>query len=133
YLSTYIAPLAFVLCITMGKEAYDDIERRRRDTEANSEEYKVLSFGDPESRPATLRPRKPLRSDKLRRNSRRGQGSHHDLSDIQEEDSHGEDVQPSSYVQETSRKSKDLKVGDVLKLAKGQRVPADVVILQCYS
>lgn len=133
YLSTYIAPLAFVLCITMGKEAYDDIERRRRDTEANSEEYKVLSFGDPESRPATLRPRKPLRSDNLRRNSRRGQGSRHDLSDIQEEDSHGEDVQPSSYVQETSRKSKDLKVGDVLKLAKGQRVPADVVILQCYS
>ncbi|KAM4056389.1 haloacid dehalogenase-like hydrolase [Hirsutella rhossiliensis] len=100
YLSTYVAPLAFVLLITMGKEAYDDIDRRRRDTEANSEVYSVLGFGDPESRPATLRARRPLKSDSLRRGSRR---------------------------------SRDLKVGDVLKLSKGQRVPADVIILQCYT
>ena len=46
YLLTYIAPLAFVLCITMGKEAFDDIARRRRDTEANSEEYNILVFQD---------------------------------------------------------------------------------------
>ncbi|KAI7157694.1 hypothetical protein KC352_g27339, partial [Hortaea werneckii] len=44
YLSTYVAPLAFVLCVTLGKEAYDDIQRRRRDGEANGEIYRVLRF-----------------------------------------------------------------------------------------
>ncbi|THZ05024.1 phospholipid-translocating P-type ATPase-like protein [Aureobasidium pullulans] len=39
YLSTYIFPLLFVLTITLGKEAMDDIHRRRRDQEANSERY----------------------------------------------------------------------------------------------
>lgn len=132
YLSTYIAPLAFVLCITMGKEAYDDIERRRRDNEANSEEYRVLTFSDPDLRPASGKlHRRPLKSDLLnKRGSRRQRESRHDLTDIQEEDNAHH---PSSFVQEAMRKSKDLKVGDVLKLSKGQRVPADVVILQCYN
>ncbi|KAK8927061.1 putative phospholipid-transporting ATPase IIA [Metarhizium anisopliae] len=132
YLSTYIAPLAFVLCITMGKEAYDDIERRRRDNEANSEEYRVLTFSDPDLRPASGKlHRRPLKSDLLnKRGSRRQRESRHDLTDIQEEDNAHH---PSSFVEEAMRKSKDLKVGDVLKLSKGQRVPADVVILQCYN
>ncbi|KHO00353.1 phospholipid-translocating P-type ATPase [Metarhizium album ARSEF 1941] len=132
YLSTYIAPLAFVLCITMGKEAYDDIERRRRDNEANSEEYRVLTFADPESQLASVKPhRRPLKSDSMnKRGSRRQRESRHDLTDIQEEDNA---YHPSSFVQEAKRKSKDLRVGDVLKLSKGQRVPADVVILQCYN
>lgn len=39
---TYIAPLAFVLCVTMGKEAYDDYKRHLRDKEANSQRYLVL-------------------------------------------------------------------------------------------
>ncbi|KJZ71879.1 hypothetical protein HIM_08724 [Hirsutella minnesotensis 3608] len=135
YLSTYVAPLAFVLLITMGKEAYDDIERRRRDTEANSEEYRILAFGDPGSRPSTLRRRRPLKSDNIPRGSQRPKNARHDLTDIQEEEEEeqSETVQASSYIEEVSRKSKDLKVGDVLKLGKGQRVPADVVILQCYT
>jgi hypothetical protein len=36
---TYIAPLAFVLLVTMGKEAYDDYKRNLRDREANSARY----------------------------------------------------------------------------------------------
>lgn len=134
YLSTYVAPLAFVLCITMGKEAYDDIARRRRDNEANSEEYRVLEFSDPQSRPASARPhRRLLKSDSHnKRASRRQRESRHDLTDIQEEAEDDSD-KPSSFVRELQRKSKDLKVGDVLKLSKGQRVPADVVILQSYS
>lgn len=35
-LFTYVAPLAFVLCLTMLKEAYDDFKRYQRDNEANS-------------------------------------------------------------------------------------------------
>ncbi|KAG2151082.1 uncharacterized protein EDB93DRAFT_1249573 [Suillus bovinus] len=31
FIVTYVAPLAFVLCVTMGKEAYDDYKRNLRD------------------------------------------------------------------------------------------------------
>ncbi|KAG6007211.1 hypothetical protein E4U21_006230 [Claviceps maximensis] len=136
YISTYVVPLAFVLVITMGKEAYDDIERRRRDNEANSEEYRILTFADPETQRASGRPttRRLLKSDSYRkRTTRRQREARHDLTAIQEEEEVDHAYQPSSFVQESNRKSKDLKVGDVLKLSKGQRVPADVVILQCYS
>jgi len=89
YMSTYIVPLAFVLTISIGKEAVDDLARRRRDAEANSELYTVLAF----DQDAAARPR-------------------------------------LSGAREFQKKSKDLKVGDVLKLEKNQRVPADVVILR---
>jgi phospholipid-translocating ATPase len=39
---TYIAPLVFVLIVSMGKEAYDDIKRMQRDRELNNSKYKVL-------------------------------------------------------------------------------------------
>ncbi|KAK7911327.1 phospholipid-transporting ATPase [Apiospora marii] len=134
YLSTYVAPLAFVLFITMGKEAYDDIERRRRDNEANSEAYAVLQFDDPNSRnvQASRSPRK-LKSSTLKKKRRQERDR---LSDIQEEEEQMESEgrgQPSSSVREISKKSRDLRVGDVLKLSKGQRVPADVVVLKCTS
>lgn len=86
YMSTYIAPLIFVLTISIGKEAFDDLARRRRDAEANSELYTIMSF---------------------------------DL-----------DKSKHSGPQQIKKKSRDLKVGDVLKLEKNQRVPADVIILK---
>ncbi|KAI1618019.1 phospholipid-translocating ATPase [Exophiala viscosa] len=90
YMSTYIVPLACVLTITIGKEAVDDIARRRRDAEANSELFTGLSFKDGTPR-------------------ERG-------------------------VVEVPKRSRDIKVGDVLKLGKNQRVPADVIILKsCLS
>lgn len=53
FIVTYIAPLAFVLFVTMGKEAYDDYKRHLRDREANSQRYHVFappstSDSDPE-------------------------------------------------------------------------------------
>lgn len=42
FLATYIAPLSFVLAITIGKEALDDFERFKRDRESNSTPYQVL-------------------------------------------------------------------------------------------
>lgn len=89
YMSTYILPLVFVLTISIGKEAFDDIARRRRDAEANSEFYTVLAF----DQDLSTRPK-------------------------------------SSGAREIQKKSRDLKVGDILKLEKNQRVPADVVILR---
>jgi phospholipid-translocating ATPase len=82
-MSSYIAPLAFVVSISLGKEALDDIGRRRRDAEANAEEFTVVS---------------------LERNAI-----------------------------DVIKKSRDLKVGDVLKVRKNQRLPADVVILKSVS
>ncbi|CCC67903.1 hypothetical protein NCAS_0A13450 [Naumovozyma castellii] len=75
YLSSYVVPLAFVLTVTMSKEAMDDIQRRRRDNESNSELYHVLN-------------------------------------------------------QSKLVPSKDLKVGDLIKISKGDRLPADLVLLQ---
>ena len=42
FIATYVAPLAFVLFVTMGKEAYDDYKRHLRDREANSAKYLTL-------------------------------------------------------------------------------------------
>jgi phospholipid-translocating ATPase len=42
FILTYIAPLALVLFVTMGKEAYDDYKRYKRDAEANSAKYLIL-------------------------------------------------------------------------------------------
>jgi phospholipid-translocating ATPase len=50
FLITYIAPLAFVLLVTMGKEAYDDYKRNLRDREANSARYLILA--SPSSSPS---------------------------------------------------------------------------------
>ncbi|KAK4178404.1 putative type IV phospholipid-transporting ATPase [Triangularia setosa] len=137
YLSTYIAPLAFVLVITLGKEAYDDLERRRRDNEANSELYTVLQFDEPGVGGANIRSRKTLKSSHVRKGSKRAVPQGDRLSDIREEEEQmeadGSHRFASSHVQEISKKSKDLKVGDVLKLSKGHRVPADVIVLKCLS
>lgn len=133
YLSTYIAPLAFVLVITMGKEAYDDIERRRRDNEANAEEYTVLKFVDQVPTTPRSRAKRPLKSETIRRGSKKARSDRREpLNDIQEENDNGE-AQVSSSIMEVSRRSRDLAVGDVLQLNKGQRVPADVIILQCSN
>ncbi|POY73046.1 putative Phospholipid-translocating ATPase [Rhodotorula taiwanensis] len=43
FLATYIVPLAFVLAVTIGKEAYDDYVRYLRDRSANSAKYSVLT------------------------------------------------------------------------------------------
>ncbi len=123
YLSTYIAPLVFVLAITLGKEAFDDIARRRRDNEANSEGYVVLRFDAPgygHSAPKK-KTRRVKRTETVDEEaSVEGNGTVHFS-------------QPSSTMREVLTKSKDLRVGDVLKLGKDQRVPADVLILQSFT
>ncbi|KAF9361516.1 putative aminophospholipid-translocase [Mortierella sp. NVP85] len=43
YIVTYVAPLCFVLAVTIGKEAVDDLKRYRRDQEANSQLYRMLT------------------------------------------------------------------------------------------
>eukprot|EP01097_Dermamoeba_algensis_P011052 TRINITY_DN8417_c0_g1_i2.p1 TRINITY_DN8417_c0_g1~~TRINITY_DN8417_c0_g1_i2.p1 ORF type:complete len:1054 (-),score=266.66 TRINITY_DN8417_c0_g1_i2:518-3571(-) len=43
FIFTYIAPLSFVLTITILKEAWDDFQRYKRDREANSQQYTRLT------------------------------------------------------------------------------------------
>jgi len=125
YLSTYVAPLAFVLCVTLGKEALDDITRRRRDAEANSERYVVLAF--------EAKAKSGQNKSKMSTVSKAKGGSHSRLADIDEEEmslDSSNTGQSASPVHEFTKMSRDLKVGDVLKLGKDQRVPADLVILK---
>ena len=138
YLSTYIVPLVFVLAITLGKEAFDDIGRRRRDAEANSEGYTVLCFDKPGVGDAErYHAKRKLKSKQNTKSKRRSLVEADRLSDIQEEEDSTESQRarqsPSATVREVIRKSRDLKVGDVLKMGKDQRVPADVVILKSYT
>ena len=99
YMSTYIAPLAMVLTISIGKEAFDDIARRRRDAEANAETYTVLSMNNHPSR-ANRHSTVPASNSS------------------------------KSPAMEIQKKSRELKVGDILKLHKDQRLPADVILLK---
>lgn len=138
FLSTYIYPLAFVLAITLGKEALDDLGRRKRDSEANMEEYTVIrlrkslqdsSFGS-----------KTVKGSKA--GAKRAKGKSHTprhdrLDSIEEEEDSmgGEHSDPISNIEisELKIRSRDLKVGDILKLGKDQRIPADLVILKSYT
>ncbi|KAJ3089562.1 putative aminophospholipid-translocase [Quaeritorhiza haematococci] len=53
YLFTYFAPLSFVLVVTIGKEAYDDFKRYKRDQEANSQLYQRLTVSGVENVPSS--------------------------------------------------------------------------------
>ena len=65
FILTYIAPLAFVLTVTMGKEAYDDSQRNLRDREANSAKYLLLDPASPSSS-GDYNPTRAVPSSKLR-------------------------------------------------------------------
>lgn len=133
YLSTYTAPLAFVLAITLGKEASDDIARRRRDNEANKEEYTVLRLRDTSLAHSRKKGKRSTRSKRFA--SGRSSPPRNRLDAIMEEE---DNVGRAEYdrniaVDEISIKSRDLKVGDVLRMGKDQRVPGDLVILKSYT
>jgi len=129
YLSTYIAPLAFVISITLGKEALDDIARRRRDAEANSEGYTVLKFEE-NSIGNGVAPGKDSQRKRRMKNGKRSR-----MTDIEEEEESlaTSTGLPTASHWEITKPSRNLKVGDVVKLSKDQRVPADMVILKSFS
>lgn len=107
FIATYIAPLAFVLFVTMGKEAYDDYKRHLRDQEANSMKYLVLS-PPPSTRSynhATHSPHPSLAGDTTR------------------------NALLSNY-STRAVPSSSLRVGDLVLLEKNQRVPADLILLK---
>ena len=139
YLSTYVAPLAFVLFITLGKEALDDIARRKRDADANKAEYTVFRYHDvlQGTSPAAKRQKgSRLRLRKTKGSIAPSKRSRLDAIE-EEEEMTGDDHQQlrlgNIEFDQVEIKSRDLKVGDVLRLNKDQRVPADLVILKSYA
>ena len=137
YVSTYVVPLACVLAITLGKEALDDIARRRRDGEANKEPYTVLRLRDTSKMLAT---RTSKKNHSLLKSRKRSHGIAHNITRLdaieeEEESLEGRQAEHGSHIEidEIRVRSKDLKVGDVLKLGKDQRVPADLIILKSYT
>ena len=135
YLSTYIAPLAFVISITLGKEALDDIARRRRDAEANSEGYTVLKFDDNNIENGVSPGNVANKKSKSRKGKWRGHQDAGRLTDIEDEEQALSTTtgMPTARLREIVKPSRDLKVGNVVKLVKDQRVPADMVLLKSYS
>lgn len=135
-LSTYIAPLAFVLIITIGKEAMDDITRRRRDAEANSERYTILAYDSAPGRKRSRRSNSSRFKATANGNANAPNGHASRLEDIAEEEQNLGGISSSlnqNQVDEISKSSGELKIGDVLKLGRDQRVPADVVLLKTLS
>ncbi|KAL9021766.1 MAG: hypothetical protein Q9185_001000 [Variospora sp. 1 TL-2023] len=140
YVSTYVFPLLFVLSITLGKEALSDIARRRRDAEANRGPYTILRLRDPMG---TSR-RKDKRKDYVggknppRKGRSNTSSSYPNRLDVIEEEEeivghNGKESKPAIEVDELTIRSRDIKVGDVVKLGKDQRVPADLVILKSFA
>lgn len=122
YLLTYIMPLSAVVSISLAKEAVDDVSRRRRDAEANSEPYTVVKI-----EPATANRHASKKSKKGK--STNGKAPQADGS----EGTPAESDIPAYTVREVTKRSSELRVGDILKLGKDRRVPADVIILQSTS
>lgn len=102
FIATYIAPLAFVLFVTLGKEAVDDYARYKRDLESNSSPYDSLI------------------SNSAWRSSSRNQRRKKADSERQETNSLHVIPKPSSKI----------RVGDLILLHKNQRVPADLILLK---
>ena len=138
YVSTYVVPLIFVLSITLGKEALDDIARRRRDAEANKEEYTVLRLQDPAKRPGRKgRKNRNTKASTKRVRSNTASSYPNRLDIIEEEEESigqgGRSLSLGIEVDELNVKSRDIKVGDIVKLGKDQRVPADLIILKSVT
>ena len=138
YVSTYVVPLVFVLSITLGKEALDDLVRRRRDAEANKEPYTVLRLRDSATASEPNGSRKEG-GGAPHKTSQRGTSSFRQsrLDVVEEEEERlgltGKISKPRVKMDELRIRSRDIKVGDVVKLGKDQRVPADLVILNSSS
>lgn len=130
YLSTYIAPLGFVITITLGKEALDDIARRRRDAEANSEGYTVLKFEENGAGNGVAPGQRSRKKNKLNKGKREN-GRLAEMED-EEQQLSTKGLATCTYF-EVVKPSKSLKVGDVVKLGKDQRVPADMVVLKSLA
>ncbi|KAI0201225.1 hypothetical protein F4808DRAFT_130891 [Astrocystis sublimbata] len=117
---TTIAPLAAFVALTMAKEGWDDYRRYLLDREDNQALIAVLAPSGIPGEPSTTKGRNLFgrKTDKKKRT---------------EEES---DIATGGYKSETDREAgwmrikwQDVRVGDIIRLERNDRVPADIVLL----
>ncbi|KAH9991321.1 phospholipid-translocating P-type ATPase [Xylariaceae sp. FL0662B] len=109
---TTILPLLFFVLLTITKEGYDDYKRHRLDNLENSNTTRVL------------KPESPVAARTLRTRKWFSTRFKHPDTDVEAGD-HETDGEYSWR----RIKWQNIKVGDVIKLARDERVPADLVLL----
>lgn len=119
-LSAYWIPLGLVIFVTLSKEAYDDIIRRRRDVEANSELFTVLQLDSD----------RPTVTHRLMRKRKTTISEYDSEAAVKDVDLTDHDLISRKKMFKPAR---DIKVGDILVMEKNTRFPADVIILKSFS
>ncbi|KAM7198782.1 hypothetical protein V8F33_004796 [Rhypophila sp. PSN 637] len=109
---TTILPLLFFVLLTVVKEGYDDWKRHRLDKVENARDAKVLR------RIGSVGSSQAARSRWFSFTARRESDTHAGIEEVL-----GTDLQWCSV------RWRDLKVGDIIKLARDDDVPADMVLL----
>lgn len=110
---TTILPLMFFVLLTIAKEGYDDWKRHRLDTVENAEAAMVLKS-------SSTRPHVVVKKVKQSRIPFHYKGISEPLRELDEE---------HDGLKWVSTKWCDIQVGDVIKLARDEPVPADIVLL----
>ncbi|CAI4217136.1 unnamed protein product [Parascedosporium putredinis] len=110
---TTILPLMFFVLLTIAKEGYDDWKRHRLDNVENAEAAMVLKS-------SSTRPHVVVKKVKQSRIPFHYKGISEPLRELDEE---------HDGLKWVSTKWCDIQVGDVIKLARDEPVPADIVLL----
>lgn len=116
----YFAPLVFVVCLSLMKDAWDDIGRFRRDVKSNNEEFDMLVCA------ATLS------TSHYQAQEPNNNHNHVDLygSATTTSTTHSSPLVPAGLPGSIRKvKAKDIQVGDILVLHQKSRIPADCIVL----
>lgn len=117
---TTILPLLFFVALTVLKEGYDDYKRHRLDTMENANITMVL--GRPKPPAAPVQPSGKFFGLRLRRRARAAPTTAAAKAEDVDEDRDADFQWNRVYW-------RDVKVGDIVKLARDEEVPADLVLL----
>ena len=152
FLFSYVAPLVFVLLITLIKEFLDELNRFKRDKETNNEKYKKVvvdignkdfnkfkkSYYQPKKKKTEYVPNSDLNEILVNK-----QDNDNEPFDEKKNGKSNFNVEINNkndenvyYSENTILKdvcSKDIRVGDVIVIEKNQRIPADCLLLKSFD
>lgn len=112
---TAVFPFVFVLCISMIREAFEDIKRHQQDRKENS--LQVLKLNNNLDREQNFYSNSNNNVNSQQNNYNRANNT--------------ESISERNLFSHIS--SKDLQVGDIVKVLKNNTIPADLIILSCSN